>query len=99
MKRLHDYNNHKLVMESLIAVAKETGTNFFEVKRDFIAGNKDLTILFWKHFYSVNPYKTKGVEYCHACRNFIFEFQKPLMTWSFEYDLIQDQQICNGKQA
>ena len=86
MKHFHE--NHKIVMASLNSVAVETQTSISEVKNDFIAGNEDLTFLFWKHFYSLNPYKTKGVEYCYTCRKFILEFHQPKILWSLEYDLI-----------
>lgn len=93
MKHLH--NNHKLVMAALKAVAKDVEVPFADVKKDFIAGNEDVTVLFWRFFYAENPYKTNGVDCCHTCRKFMLEFQKPLIPWSLEYALIPDRSIIH----
>ena len=91
----HTNENHALVVASLKAVAKKLNKSFSQVKKDFIACDLELTFMFWEHFYSKNPYKTVGVDYCHTCRQFTLEFVQPLVPWSLEKQIIPDGAVIH----
>lgn len=90
-----NHSNHSLVVDSLKAVSKKLKRPFSQVKKDFIACDLELTFMFWEHFYSKNPYKTVGVDYCHTCRQFTLEFVHPLVTWSLEKQIIPNGAVMH----
>jgi len=87
----HGHVNHKLVVSALRVVADYLQVPFFDVKSAFIAGDVEVTFLFWECFYSVNPFQTYGVNYCGTCQKFILEFVSPLVPWSLKNDLVYEE--------
>lgn len=91
----HDIRNHKLVKTALMKGAKQTGISYLRFRELFIDGDIDTTVIFWHHFYTDNPYKTYGVDFCHNCKKFHLQFVKPLVPWSLQHDLDIDSQILH----
>lgn len=84
---MHEHFNNNLVKAALKDVAVWLHVPFKQVKKLFVAGDYDVTLLFWKYFYAKNPYRTKGVNYCYSCKKFLLEFYEPRVPWSLEKDL------------